>query len=597
MGPVYATRLTVYATNGNDGKDLGNRVVTACKDWLDDNRSQFNIPEPGYNQHVSSVDSAGRVSSLAITHLDHEGDRAWRASLQHPLVINNSVKQHSDRHTTIDIWEDPDAVVVTVRTSVVRKRDMVHPLDYTFRVPGCVPKLVEAFDEVSAGGLRCTTSAAMRDGAHVARQVLRSTRYIPIVVVGALSDADPQPLGDAIASSLVGMARTYVVPAGEIEEFNVPLPDHHRIQPGMVRLYWPEYSITDNADRHQVVPADLMGDPEDIALYLVRVIAPAAVVGFGFDQQVERLQMLCDQYQREQRESELKEKQRVLKEKNRALQRAQRSMSSSMQARKRVEAERDEAVARQQTALAEADEQWQATIAELEKRVTEAVEAETFAREVVESYSDQVNELKIQGNQLQFELEQKEQEVYIAQSKLDAQGAIPAVLPSTGPAPITKLTELVACKNNYDAVRLCAELLDDTYVLMTDTTWKSLKTSSFAMGPMRMVEYLVLLHRMAEYYFQNPGTAYEQAFNAAGGADASFSSRISNMMSASDREWYGVRWTRRDGSVGNGTAGLHLSYGSGSKARGFRLYFLVDETDRRFVVGKFGNHGPGVNKL
>lgn len=240
MGPVYATRLTVYATNGDNGKDLGNRVITVCKDWLDENCHQFGIPQPGYNQHVSSVDSSGRLSSLAITHLDHDGDRAWRATLQHPLVIDGSRKRHSDRHTTIDIWEDPDAVVVTVRTNVVRMRDIVHPLDYAFRVPGCVPKLVEAFEEVSAGGLRCTTTAAVRDGAHVAAQVLRYSRYIPLVVVAGTSSRLSRDLADGIAEQLVGMARTYVVPEAEIETFNAHLAGQHALERGGVRLYWPE---------------------------------------------------------------------------------------------------------------------------------------------------------------------------------------------------------------------------------------------------------------------------------------------------------------------------------------------------------------------
>ena len=291
MNTVYRTGFPFKSAAGGDPLEAAARL---CLEWLV-NRKGIEVPHRTLPQSPlrtipETPIGAGNVIEARL--INRNEGRAWAMRYTHPHRDGSHTDSAIQWLTDIGVAEKHHSFAFHCSVSVRRTRGGVAPVRHVPTRPRIVREMLSKFK--CGGTIRLSDKAyVIRDEPHDVELFLdllqSSSRQLPVVFV------TPQATGEyvadyrSIASELAGLA--YVVVAKDPNATRLledRLPKQFNCFDGGVRIYWPEFSVSQAPYQHPLWPwwrIQLFNarGPTAFAKELLKQISAAAVLSSNSD--------------------------------------------------------------------------------------------------------------------------------------------------------------------------------------------------------------------------------------------------------------------------------------------------------------------------
>ncbi len=548
MRPVYSVRLVINADGTSDSEDQYREAVTLCHQWLQRIADRHNLeisPDP-FETGRSPLGIMGQ--SVAIESLEIDDRKAWRAHAVHPLDVTAP-----DKIMRVEIQmrhEHVGETFVSIRLLVGSTIDSIRPVHFNLQPPKIMADLLEAFPGlVSSGNMRASDSIsqpAEEDLYDLFHHLLRQDRLVPIIVISRDEEErvalNPSSLR-YLARKVAGLARVFVLPSFNSAYKLTEFLGGKRLScfRGAVRVYWPGLSVNDSSFDHPLYTKEMiLGENllQELPNRLFRIVAEGSALSISADSP--ELFQLAEQ---RKREAETRERLANLEEASRAAARKNDDVYNQYL---------DEAI----TEIKQHQSDLQACQWELGNLKQELVQERAYSET------------------LRYRLS-------VASDPSDL---------------LDHLSKALCCKSLHEAIELVQSVSsEDSLLFLPDAIESAKKHSRSYNGDYAPVlERLMRITKVAHRYHlgESDGDArgHRAMFEMVGESD--YKANISDTARELYRRDYEKTYVV-DGRSETIVLGPHLTYGSGNPASSVSIYWYVDTTRRRFVIGHVGRHLPG----
>jgi hypothetical protein len=304
---IYACLLELADAGGRD--PLAARAIT--KRWV-------GAAYGGWPAHVQDRWQAAHDARVQWRTAEHDGDVAFELTWTRPHAGDGTLW----RRTLVQIVTTADGggrVVVAERLESQDPKVRGHPADDA-SAPGLVRELVDAVRCVDGGwAVRSVPHRADASGAVELDAFVRGGRRLPVVLVAAGRDGRVSADAPGFATALAGLAHVVVlVDDAAVRAVASELGTGRALDPGDVRLLWPDWRSVDTPGRHPQWRAEEVAGPDGprprVLAALRDAVTDAATLRIDDDAVVAQLARADSAQELAQRRAELARRQQAAAE-------------------------------------------------------------------------------------------------------------------------------------------------------------------------------------------------------------------------------------------------------------------------------------------